>query len=142
MRYVAPPYPAPSPTFLHSSSIDSNTIINRSGRCITIEDADVFVHAALTTLAGTYALASAYAQLSVSLGATYSFDMMLDVIQQMGEFKLLENISLLEQNAKLLTDYDIARWNRNFELFNAYCSIHQSKFRASLKCSSASATQR
>jgi molybdopterin-synthase adenylyltransferase len=108
--------------------IDANTIINRSGRSIIIEDEDGFVHAALTALDGTCSVARAYARIPASLQAAYSFDMMLDVIQQLDELKLLENVSRLEQDAKLLPDYDMVRWNRNFEFFNAYCSIHQSKF--------------
>ena len=104
-----------------------HTIVNRAGRSLTIRDDDEFLYTALRALDGTRSLRATYEALPQRFRDLYVFEMMLDVVRQLDAHRLFENVSRLEDEAMLLSEYEVARWNRNFEFFNAFCPLRGSK---------------
>lgn len=108
--------------------LDGETVLTRAGTSITIGDADGFLHAMLKSLDGTEDVQTSYKRLPADLQKSYTFDMMLDAIQQLDAYKVFENVSRSQASEHLLSDYQRARWSRNFEFLNAFCTTGQSKY--------------
>lgn len=107
--------------------MEPDTVINRAGRRIAIRDGDGFIHAALRSLDGRVDMEAAYGGLPAAYRDSDPLDAMLDLVRQLDPLGLFEDAARLEADAGLLSDYDLGRWNRNLDFFNAYCTLADSK---------------